>query len=185
VCHSIQDHTLEHQFFLRLRYVGFFFMAEKACHVTSSATFHSDSCNKAKQIYYQANNCDGASYEHSKAPLTVFESTLWLPLHKNGIPYSTPNLSAVNILNPGSPPELIAVFICPFRLLRIDPEQESQYATCDLLQADIYLLARFQFDWRAATLWFERPPPAIDHQLVVHPEPGAVIAVEVEPVGLA
>jgi hypothetical protein len=31
---------------LRMRYVGFF-MAEKAYHVTASATLHSDSCNKA------------------------------------------------------------------------------------------------------------------------------------------
>jgi len=50
------------------------------------------------------------------------DSTLRSPLHKNDIPYPTPNLSDLNILNPGSPPELIAVFICPFQLLTIDPE---------------------------------------------------------------
>ena len=32
---------------LRMRNVDFFFMAEKAYHITSSATLHSDSCNKA------------------------------------------------------------------------------------------------------------------------------------------
>ena len=32
---------------LRMRYVAFFFIARKAYHVTSSATFHSDLCNKA------------------------------------------------------------------------------------------------------------------------------------------
>jgi hypothetical protein len=34
---------------LRMRYVDFFFMVEKAYHITSSATFHSDLCNKANE----------------------------------------------------------------------------------------------------------------------------------------
>src|SRR5262249_55500600 len=36
---------------LRMRYVAFFFIARKAYHVTASATLHSDSCNKAIQIF--------------------------------------------------------------------------------------------------------------------------------------
>jgi hypothetical protein len=35
---------------VEFRYVAFFFIARKAYHVTSSATFHSDSCNKADHV---------------------------------------------------------------------------------------------------------------------------------------
>jgi hypothetical protein len=33
-----------------MRHVDFFFIARKACHVTSSATFHSDLRNKAQEF---------------------------------------------------------------------------------------------------------------------------------------
>jgi hypothetical protein len=37
---------------LRMRNAVFFFMAEKAYHITASATLYSDSCNKADGYSY-------------------------------------------------------------------------------------------------------------------------------------
>jgi hypothetical protein len=47
----------------------------------------------------------------------LLELAIWLLFLRNDIPRPTSNLSSANILNLGSPPELIAVLIRSFRLL--------------------------------------------------------------------